>query len=50
MKKKKRSDPGRFYVLARSAATRQSRLLRCGITAQIKNQTNPSDKSFHNEF
>ena len=24
MKKKKRSDPGRFYVIARSAATRQS--------------------------
>ena len=43
MKKKKRSDPGRFYVIA-------IRLLRCGITAQIKNQTNPSDKSFHNEF
>ena len=55
MKKKKRSDPGRFYVIARSAATRQSDCCAPrndvkGITAQIKNQTNPSDKSFHNQF
>ena len=50
MKKKKRSDPGRFYVIARSAATRQSDCCAVAITAQIKNQTNPSDKSFHNEF
>ena len=50
MKKKKRSDPGRFYVDCEERSDAAIRLLRCGITAQIKNQTNPSDKSFHNEF
>ena len=49
MKKKKR----RSGALLRHCEERSDaaiRLLRCGITAQIKNQTNPSDKSFHNEF
>lgn len=50
MKKKKRPGSERFYVIARAAGDAAIRLLRCGITAQIKNQTNPSDKSFHNEF
>ena len=34
------------YILTNKLHT----VLYVGVTAQIKNQTNPSDKSFHNEF
>ncbi len=49
-KKKRAPDRSAFTSLRGAAGDAAIRLLRCGITAQIKNQTNPSDKSFHNEF
>lgn len=48
MKNRRANQKPSYHCEERSDAA--IRLLRCGITAQIKNQTNPSDKSFHNEF